>query len=69
MQECRPIDMSDFSEEGQREWTCSGDKCAVLAGSCKKQSAKIDCTLADKTSSCGHENHNVSFLKICTQSD
>lgn len=48
----------------------SGDKRAVPAGSCKKQSVKIDCTLADRTSSRGHENHNVvSFLKISTQSD
>lgn len=48
----------------------SGDKCAVPAASCKKQSAKIDCTLADKASSHGYENHNVvSFLKISTQSD
>ncbi|NXR98559.1 LCOR protein, partial [Oxylabes madagascariensis] len=46
----------------------SEDKCAVPSGSCKKQSAKIDCILADKRSSCGHENHNVvSSLKISAQ--
>lgn len=48
----------------------SGDKCVVPAGSCKKQSAEIDCTFADKTSSRGYENRNVvSFLKISAQSD
>lgn len=48
--------MRDSSEEGQRDGHAldSEDKCAVPTGSCKKQSAKIDCTLADKRSSCGH---------------
>lgn len=42
----------------------SGDKWAVPTGSRKKQSAKIDCTVADKAGSHGHENHNVvSFLR------
>lgn len=35
-----------------------------LLGTCFFQSAKIDCVLADKVSSHGHENHNVvSFLR------
>lgn len=56
--------------KGDRHAPNSGDECVVPAGSCKKQSAKIDSTLADRTSSRGHENLNVvSFLKISTQSD